>query len=343
NYEFYVNGDYLTSSPFIGFSGDRLGFMVNNFMKIEIDDLLVAQYPTYTKVHQARNVFFDDFRDNSHNWMLRDDEQVKLEVVDGSYQIQVRVDDISWRSWYDMDYQQSEDFIITAEMRQLEGGDDLPYGLIWGIFEDGGYHLFQLTDTGYYSFSRLQQNKWQDIISWHESPNINQNNQMNRVEIRKVGDYYTFYINEVLVDFTEYEWFPGTEVGFLVNGTSRAALEMLSVQQLEEDYEYREIKSERNPFSKLFTTPESRGNDVYLEFVSPEASLELEGESTLKRKLMIGYMIATPAARNADLVIIRATDNSGKSRLFKAASLDIQKVMKEQISEDEFISRLIIE
>lgn len=343
NYEFYVNGNYLASSPFSGFSGEKLGFMVNNYMKIEIDDLLVAQYPAYTKVHQARNVYFDDFQDNNYNWITRDDEQVKLEVVNSSYQIQVKIDGISWRSWYKMDYDPAEDFVITAEMRQLAGDDDLPCGLAWGFYEDGGYHLFQLTETGYYSLSRLIGDEWEDIIGWHQSPHINSDNQKNRVEIRKVGDYYSFYINEVMIDFADYSWFPGTEVGFYVQGPSTAALDMLSVQQLEEDYEYREIKSERNPFSKLFTTPEIRGNDVYLELVSPEASLELDGESTLKRKLMIGYMIATPAARNAELVIIRTTDNNGRSRLFKAASLDIQKVMKEQISEEEFIGRLIIE
>jgi tetratricopeptide (TPR) repeat protein len=48
--KFYINGHFVNEAPYEGFFGEKIGFALNNTMKVEIDNLVVTQLPSEKEI-----------------------------------------------------------------------------------------------------------------------------------------------------------------------------------------------------------------------------------------------------------------------------------------------------
>ena len=107
------------------------------------------------------------------------------------------------------------DFILEIETQQLDGPDDNDYGVILRHQDDANFYTFKISGDGFYSFGKLVDNEFYDIIPWQDHPAIRQGNSRNRLRVEAVSENFSFYVNDELIDAAVDPDFQGGDIGLL--------------------------------------------------------------------------------------------------------------------------------
>ncbi len=202
----------LLCACFSFISGLGLGFGLNEatnspgFGLDEVSDPDLSESPT----EQGQLLFEDDF--SAERWEVYQDNDHSKGYDDGRYFILVTEE--GYDIWATAG-RHFDDFILEVETSQLDGPDDNNYGVLLRYRDDSNFYRFEISSDGFYTFGKVVDDEFLDIISWIESDAIKQGNQDNVIRVEAVGSRFTFYINGKLVDTAIDSDFNRGDIGLL--------------------------------------------------------------------------------------------------------------------------------
>jgi hypothetical protein len=178
-------------------------------------------------------VFFDDFLDNRHGWLIEDTESTRSEIDHGDYVIVKKGRwGITSRS-IECRLNQKEDFTIEVVISKIEGYDDYGYGMTWGTTNTRDTYKFMITGEGRHIYGRRKYNDWCGMDGFETSGFVHPGNATNKLTMKKVGSRLLLFINDAPVYETEFQAFSPNNVGFIVEDGMKIEVESLAVRRLE--------------------------------------------------------------------------------------------------------------
>lgn len=178
-------------------------------------------------------LFFDDFRDNRHGWLIEDTVRARSDIEHGDYVMEKKGRWGISSSWVDCRLNQEEDFIIEAVMTKTEGYDDYGYGMIWGCNNTQDTYKFVVTGEGRYLYGRVRYNDWQGMDHFQPSGAVHPGNATNKLALKKIGARLFLLINDSPVLETEFEAFSPHNVGFRLEDRMKVEVRSIAVRRLE--------------------------------------------------------------------------------------------------------------
>lgn len=177
-------------------------------------------------------LFFDDFQDNRHGWLIEDTERTRSDIEHGDYVIAKKARwGISARSIECM-LNQEEDFVIETVITKREGCDEYGYGIIWGCKTSRDTYKFVITGEGRHLYGRVEYSDWRGMDAFGWSGSVHTGNATNKLALRKVESTLFLLVNDSLVHVTEFEAFTPSNVGFILEDRMKIEVESLVVRRL---------------------------------------------------------------------------------------------------------------
>jgi Caspase domain/Glucodextranase, domain B len=259
NYEFYINDKFAKSTPFISFSGNKIGYLVFNKQQIDVH-YLSMYYPKTTEPkvvvshddddnfkHDA--IFTELFNSNANDWATNNNDNVLLNIRNGAYNFNHKRNKLGWTTTKEIKIDESKDYEIETVIRKVSGIQNNGYGLIWGRKDGDNEFEFFISGDGSYYIKYYEDNKATKIKSWTPSSSINTGNgAVNKLKVRKEGNKYKFYINDKFVAESYAKAFFGDRIGFLIYGNQAIAVESLNI-----NYIYKKVIASDYLFYDEFT------------------------------------------------------------------------------------------
>jgi len=156
----------------------------------------VAFIPTSSVPANGVLLYSDDFSNMNSGWPTRSaDPQIGYcGYKDGRFQIAIsekgKTIQVNPTNIF-------TNFALESEASLEEGPDESCYGVILRLTEKGNGYYFFITSLGDYSFVKLQNDKWVDIIPWTKSNAIHAGKATNMIKVECNGNKFTFYTNGV--------------------------------------------------------------------------------------------------------------------------------------------------
>lgn len=182
---------------------------------------------------QKKNIFQDDFYNNSNKWSETNTTNTNHKMYSGYYKMESKSSSayISTKSIY---FNETKDFEIEARIKVASGVKTSGSGIIWGKENDGNNSFkFYYNPNGSYKIARYTGN-YIALKNWTKLNSIG-GYSYNTLTIRKVGDYYYFFINKELVHSTPFQSFYGNKLGFQVAKQTKLHVDYIKVSYLENE------------------------------------------------------------------------------------------------------------
>ncbi len=244
-WSFYVNDNFVYSMPVRGFYGDKLGFIINNKMDIAATDVSVTSQRTYN--NQSSNyitVFRDDFNNNEHLWSENNTDLIESRVTGGAYNLKHKKEKSSYYFWKDIQFNQYQDFEISADITQVTGVDDYGFGITYGLKDVDNNYTFYVTSNGYFRVFKYDNGDKIEIKDWTYEPDfINPMGTANAFRVHKEGDITRFFVNGNFLLEVDKQEFYGPNVGFVLASTMEVRVENLEIKQGKDNDTGNDLKS----------------------------------------------------------------------------------------------------
>ncbi|GAB4417310.1 MAG: hypothetical protein OHK0039_27500 [Bacteroidia bacterium] len=186
-----------------------------------------ADYPASART----TVFADNFDDNRNNWWTGRDEADES-VVSNGYLEWMRLSAQGKTSfWTTPELVSSRDFEIETRMRILSSEENYLCGLIWGRSpEQTSDFVLGFSADGDYRICKRDNDAWSYYTEW-EKQHVNPTGY-NKLTVRKVGNWYYFFVNEQFVHQQRFEPFFGPRVGFVIHARAKVSIDYLQISYL---------------------------------------------------------------------------------------------------------------
>jgi hypothetical protein len=160
----------------------------------------------------------DYFIDNGNSWLLKNNVDVNSTINNGKFTIESKSNEVVFESSRIFNIDNSKDFTCTIEAKWLDGNKGDAFGLCFCSNASNDYCFF-INSAGYFKISRWDYTKkgWQEISPWAITNSINKNSQKNILEIRKIGSFAEFYINNIQVEKIPFDGGFGNQFGIQVH------------------------------------------------------------------------------------------------------------------------------
>jgi hypothetical protein len=133
---------------------------------------------------------------------------------------------------------EKDNWSIECDTDWKSGIDNFSYGIVFGR-EKGSYYFFGIAANGNYMYGKYNDWEFTPCIDWKEAPGINKWSG-NHLQVKKIADQLTFYINGKLVDSFQGEPFFGNFFGFKVSNKQNVTFRNFKFCKLEESDAYGE-------------------------------------------------------------------------------------------------------
>ncbi len=188
---------------------------------------------------QKRAVFQDSFEDNRNEWFtgVTDNENVEASIHGGAYHVEMKTDS----GWQYLNrsvvLDNSKNFIVRMNVRQLSGSLDNEFGLIYNGSDVDNFYEFIITSE---KNARLQ--RWSDgtkriLQEEVQVPAINPQGEWNVLEVRKINDAFSMFVNDAFVGgyTASYLLVFGDDLGLMMRWSQTLEIDELSVVEWEQE------------------------------------------------------------------------------------------------------------
>jgi len=108
-------------------------------------------------------------------------------------------------------------YSIAIGAQHFDGEDDYGYGIKFGASDWNNSYSLNITNTGYYRLSKMENGRYSNLVSWTKTSALNQGSlSNNKLEVRVYYTYVDIYINDQYItrvnDFTRFGNYAGLEV-----------------------------------------------------------------------------------------------------------------------------------
>lgn len=162
--------------------------------------IILAVQLLITKVCAQNPVtFFDDFKNNSNNWMLVKNAKVLTAIGPKGYSIHNKTTshEVAYHQLpIDLDRDYSIELNATRDFKK----EDYGFGLCFGGKDPGNIYYFFIEASGSYTFYKYDNYEYKGIIAWTSAAGIHDVGQPNTLKIAQKNNTLHFFINGVEVN-----------------------------------------------------------------------------------------------------------------------------------------------
>jgi hypothetical protein len=183
-------------------------------------------------------VLIENLIRSSTSWSEEKDEEHSLSKSKDEYIIERMKETGSSVPCANAELNYEDNWTIECDAEWLSGIDNSSYGIIFGR-EGGNYFLFGIAGSGSFIYGKYIDWNYTKYIEWKETNEFNKWSK-NHLQIKKIGNQLTFYINQELVGSHESEPFFGKSFGFKVTNNQKIILQNFKFCKIIEDNTYGE-------------------------------------------------------------------------------------------------------
>lgn len=169
-------------------------------------------------------IFLDNFDDNRYFW-IKESSPATHRIADGFLYFSNEYD-FPYVDGKPISFDGNKDFEIETRIKFISGDVEAFNGIMWGQLVFGEKYILGFSSMGYYSIIKEDGFDESTILEPQQSEVINKTSDNNLV-VRKYGDKYYFFINEVLIHSMDYNGLPGQYIGFKVAPNSMVRVNFL--------------------------------------------------------------------------------------------------------------------
>jgi hypothetical protein len=167
--------------------------------------------------------FQDDFADNRNEWP----EQTGIAFFEnGEYHI---YDKDAAHAYWNTKAGKFGDATIEAQVRKVEGAEDMAYGVAFRAQDLSNFYNFVVTGDGRYAFGKRKAGQWEFIILPKNSDAVKKGDSTNVLRVVCKGSSFEFYINGQKVDSAQDDFLSEGYVGFHVDQGVHLAVDSVTV------------------------------------------------------------------------------------------------------------------
>lgn len=200
--QFLIN-DYLAAQTAVAefpLYGDNIAIMCGSQLTLCVHSIVVTTEESDTR-RTPSNVLLDEtFRDNRLQWTVGEFEQYSAKLENETYVLKgygptgfslIRLPHVL----------DANDFSIHCVIEKLSGPDiGAGYGVTWGMDEDGNGNCIMITSIAGVVGAIIVNSSTEEVEDFlHPHPQIKAGNYLNTLDLVKVGDSLSFFVNDSLV------------------------------------------------------------------------------------------------------------------------------------------------
>jgi len=247
---FYLNDAYAYSMPFQGFAGTPFCFVAYNKMDISASDLVVRQG------NPMPEIFEDLFETNQNNWISAPADSVKCVYARGNLVMRGVKSGAQTTNLRENLLNTEREFELEFNIKQILGSQDLAYGVMWGASDENNGFQFLINTYGSFCVQKMESGKTAVLVDWTPSLQaLHLRTTPNKLSIRKSGQQYNFFLNDLWLAQLPFHPFSGHKMGFVLTHYMRMEMEYMVVRE-------GEISVAPEPPVVEILSPESSGNVV---------------------------------------------------------------------------------
>lgn len=165
-----------------------------------IADLQPSDYNWINSVSDKQTLVDEDFSSNAYNWSEEyASGEFNTDISSGIYKVTV-YNSNTWIFWPNInDFNLASNFQFEAKVRKYRTSDSYGSGLYWGNNDFENYYYFSVSNNRSYKIDRAIAGEVDGWTSWTTSDAIDEDDY-NKLTVRKVSSTYYFFINETLVE-----------------------------------------------------------------------------------------------------------------------------------------------
>ena len=193
----------------------------------------------YGEYTEKTTIFYEDFSKKSDWWYvgkLNYCKEYSQNCKKGYYELTSNCPETYSTINYNLDskfiIEQDKDFSIEADIMYVSGKDNNSNKLVWGQDEKYNRFMFGISGDGHFTIQKCENDKWFIIKPWTVSSHVKKENYIT-LTVRKIGNYYYFYLNKELVHKCPYQPFYGQALAFQVNENSTIRIDNIKIRYIE--------------------------------------------------------------------------------------------------------------
>jgi sugar lactone lactonase YvrE len=161
-------------------------------------------------------LYNDDFSDPESGWPEDSDEISEWHYENNQYFTLVK--EGGWSTWAVGTEEAFADFALEADVRQVEGPGNAPFGLIFRHPDGDNFYHFSITGNGQYTVGKLVSDEWQYVggIGWKSSSHIRTEGATNHLKVVCQGVQIALYVNGHHLSTVSDDSFAEGKVGLIV-------------------------------------------------------------------------------------------------------------------------------
>ena len=153
-----------------------------------------------TEASQWPVVLTETFDDNAHEWSLGKDTgdfaNIEFQLLGGKFRWEATaLQGFAWWSYPTIEL--VSDFYLSLEIQTYSSSTTSYAGVVMrltSILDSSQYYMFEIRQSGEYSFDLRTDEGWTSLIGWTPSPAIHPS-VVNTLEVMAEGDTFSFFIN----------------------------------------------------------------------------------------------------------------------------------------------------
>ncbi|MBK9544234.1 MAG: hypothetical protein IPO49_18290 [Bacteroidetes bacterium] len=206
----------------------------------------------------------------STNWSEQKDEDHSLTKDEDQYIIERKKETSYTIPTVNTELNYDDNWLIDCDTEWLAGVDNIGYGIVFGR-NGSSFFTFQISGNGQFTYGKFIDWGYTKILDWEENDAINKWSD-NHIQIKKLDDKISFFINGVLINSVQAEPFFGKSFGFKVTNNQKISFRNFKFSKLVEHEIYGEGI---NVSSKNFSNIKNLST-LYLSLATNNGTLQLD-------------------------------------------------------------------
>ncbi len=228
---FYANEHFLYSTPFKGFSGNQVGFVLYNQTALHINSLDIVQEKGMPVV------FEDSFEDNANGWIKDARDSAVLIQKSNKLFMRNEVGMDATCKLISKPIDPEKDFEVELNVRQLAGKKNRGYGMVWGAKDADNGFMFLINSFGSYAVFRKKEGTSLKLVNWTPSDQLlHLSVRSNKLVVRRTGEKYSFFLNDIWLRDIPFQSFLGDRLGLVLTSDLHIEAEYLAVREGSKSY-----------------------------------------------------------------------------------------------------------
>jgi hypothetical protein len=202
-------------------------------MKFKLTLFLISFFCGVHSYAQSSYVLQQEFY-NKGSFITGNDSNRELKVSNGRYYFTQKNKESSYFVTSGNIYlDTSKDFEMETSIQKISGEQNYGIGFIYDYKDSKNYSEFNFSPNGYIRVAETRNNSFNALKKWTESSKVNKGNYaVNKLRVKKKGNWVSFYINDSFVYGSYSAKFIGSKIGLIIHRKQKISVDYFRVKYL---------------------------------------------------------------------------------------------------------------